>query len=75
MEKEIKLLNIEKATTFKNIPPKVLKSTAHSCSETLRKLFSNTANNSEFPDELKLVEVTATLKEMMIQQNQKIIDM
>ena len=34
MEKEIKLLNIKKATTLKNIPPNVLKSSAHSCSET-----------------------------------------
>ena len=59
MEKEIKLLNIKKASTFKNVPPKVLKSSAHSCSETLIKLFHNSMNNSEFPDELKLVEVTA----------------
>ena len=41
MEKEIKLLNIKKATTFKNIQPKVLKSSAYSCSETLTKLFND----------------------------------
>ena len=57
MEKEINLLNIKKATTFKNIPPKVLQSSVHSCSETLIKLFNNTMNNSEFPDELILVQV------------------
>ena len=34
MDKEIRLLNIKKATTLKNIPLKVLKSSAHSCSET-----------------------------------------
>ena len=62
MEKEIKLLNIKKATTFKNIPPKLLKSNAHSCSETLTRLFNDTMNNREFPDELKLTEVTATFK-------------
>ena len=62
MEKEIKLLNIKKATTFKNVPPKVLKSSAHSCSETLIKLIHNSMNNCEFPDELKLVEVTAIFK-------------
>ena len=44
MEKEIKLLNIKKATALQNIPPKVLKSSGHSCSETLTKLFNN---NSE----------------------------
>ena len=62
MEKEIKLLNIKKATTFKNIPPKVLKSSAHNCSETLAKLCNDTMNNSEFPDELKLAEVTAIFR-------------
>ena len=58
MEKEIDLLNIQKATSFKNIPPKVLQSSVHSCSETLIKLFNDTMNNSEFSDELILVEVT-----------------
>ena len=38
-EKEIKLSSIKKATAFKNIRPKFLKSSAHSCSETLAKLF------------------------------------
>ena len=33
MEKEIKLLNIKKASTLKNIRQKVLKSSAPSCSE------------------------------------------
>ena len=60
MEKEIKFLNIKKATTCKSIPPKVLKSSEHGCSETLTKLFNDIMNNSEFPDELKLAEVTAT---------------
>ena len=55
MEKEIKLLSIKKVTTLKNIPPKVLKSSAHTCSKTLTKLFNDTMNNSQFPDELKLV--------------------
>ena len=38
MEKETKLLNIKKATAFKNIPPKVLKSSANSWLETLTNL-------------------------------------
>ena len=62
MEKEIKLLKIKKAITFKNITPKVFRSSAHSCLEALTKLFNDTMNNSEFPDELKLAEVTATFK-------------
>ena len=53
MEKEMKLLNIKKVTTIKNVPLKVLKSSVHSCSETLAKFFYNVMNNNEFPDELK----------------------
>ena len=62
MEREIKLLNIKKATAFKKMPLKVLKSSAHSCSETLTKLFNDTMNNSQFPDELKLAEGMVTFK-------------
>ena len=65
VDKEIKLLNIKKATTFKNIPSKVLKPSAHSCSETFTKLLNDAMNNSEFPDELKLAEVKATFTKMI----------
>ena len=61
-EQTIKLLRIKKAATCKTIPPKVLKSSALSCSETLTKLFNESMNNSEFPDELKLAEVKTTFK-------------
>ena len=44
MEKEMKLLNIKKVTTIKNVPLKVLKSSVHSCSETLAKFFYNPMN-------------------------------
>ena len=56
------LLRIKKAATCKTIPPKVLKSSALSCSETLTKLFNESMNNSKFPDELKLAEVKTTFK-------------
>ena len=62
MEKETKLLNIKKATAFKNIPPKVLKSSANRWLETLTKLFNDTMNNSEFPDKLKLAKVMVAVK-------------
>ena len=58
----LKNLNIKKATTFKNMPLKVLESSVHSCSETLTKLFNDKLNNNEFPHELKSAEVTATFK-------------
>ena len=62
MEKETKLLNIKKATAFKNIPPKVLRSSANSWLETLTKLFNDTMNTSEFPDKLKLAKVMVAVK-------------
>ena len=40
IEKEIKNLNVKKATTHKNIPPKVLKTSAMVTAETLQQLFN-----------------------------------
>ena len=60
MKKNFSIL--QKHLHSKTYHQKVLKSSAHSCSETLTKLFNDTLNNSEFPDELKLAEVTATFK-------------
>ena len=34
----------------------------HSCSESVTKLFSDTVNESELPDELKLADITATFE-------------
>ena len=71
MKKNFSIL--QKHLHSKTYHQKVLKSSAHSCSETLTKLFNDTLNNSEFPDELKLAEVKQLLKKV-IQQNQKTID-
>ena len=40
----------------------MLKSSVHSCSETLTKMFNDTMNNSELSDNLELAIVTATFK-------------
>lgn len=40
----------------------MLKSSSHCCSETLKKLFNDTINDREFPDKLKLADVTVTFK-------------
>ena len=56
--KELRSLNPNKAYTFKNIPSKILKESRECCSDILQKLFNNTLSNKEFPDELKLVDVT-----------------
>ena len=48
IEKEIKNLNVKKATTHKNIPPKVLKTSAMVTAETLQQL-NRALTTGEFP--------------------------
>ena len=62
IEKELRSLNPNKAYTFKNIPPKILKGSREYCSDILQKLFNKTLSNKEFPDELKLADVTPIYK-------------
>ena len=53
VEKEIKNLNVRKATTHKNIPPKVLKTSAMVTAETLQQLFNQALTTGKFPSNLK----------------------
>ena len=62
IEKELSNLNAKKASTFKNITPKVLKASIESCSEVLTKLFDNTILNSDFPDKLEVADVRPLFK-------------
>ena len=45
-----------------SIPPKLLKSTKVICSEIMKTIFNNCLIKAEFPNELKLVDVTPLLK-------------
>ena len=62
IEKELRSLNPNKAYTFKNIPPKILKESREYCSDIQQKLFNKTLSNKEFPDEFKLADVTTIYK-------------
>ena len=53
IEKELKNLNVKKATTHNSIPPKVLKASALVTAETLQQLFNDALNTGEFPSNLK----------------------
>ena len=55
-------LNPSKATTFKSIPPKLLKSESEIVSEPLQIIFNNSVEHSSFPDELKLADVSSLLQ-------------
>ena len=52
IELEIRLLNPKKATTHKNIPPKILKSSSEATVNVLHRLFNETITEGVFPDNL-----------------------
>ena len=62
IELEIKLLNPKKATTHKNIPPKILKSSSEATVNVLHRLFNETITKGVFTDNLKLADVTPVFK-------------
>ena len=62
IKNEINGLNPNKATTHNNIPPKILWQSAEVTGNTLQLLFNNAISNSEFPENLKLADVTPVFK-------------
>ena len=62
MEAEIMKLNVKKATTFKNIPPKILKRSVNVCSPILQDILNSAFDSNEFPDKLKLADVYSVFK-------------
>ena len=62
VENEIKRIDPKKATTDRNIPPKILKASFSISSPILHKLFNDSIETSIFPDSLKLADVTPVLK-------------
>ena len=62
VQKEIKNLNVKKATTHKNISPKTLKTSAMVTAETLQQLFNQALTTGEFPSNLKNADVSPFLK-------------
>ena len=62
LDKEVSDLNPRKATTHKNVPPKILKSNSDICVEPLTQIFNDCIENSSFPDELKCADVTSLPK-------------
>ena len=62
IEQELKSLNVKKSGTFKNIPSKIFKDSISECSSFLLNLVNELIEKSEFPDELKLADVTPVFK-------------
>ena len=62
MEKEIQNFDLKKATSKNTIPPKILKVSCNTSAETLHNLFNECLITSNFPDNLKLADITPVFK-------------
>ena len=62
LEREINEMDAKKATTFQNIPTKLLKETSDILCQDLLNTINNDINNCNFPNELKLADITPVLK-------------
>ena len=59
---ELNELNPKKSTPFKNIPIRLLKENTDICGTVLQNIINNEIKNNNFPDELKLADVTPIFK-------------
>ena len=62
MEKQVKLINLKKATTSDSIPPKILKIVSHVLADALHSLFKDMLKTENFPENLKLADITPVFK-------------
>ena len=62
MSEEICSLNVKKPTTQDSIPAKILKISQDLCSPQLTDIFNNSINTGQFPQELKLAEISPVHK-------------
>ena len=62
MEKEIQNIDLKKATNKNTIPPIILKISCNTSPETLQNLFNECLITGNFPDNLKLADITPVFK-------------
>ena len=62
IKKEINSINPKKATTSNGIPPKILKKSSKVSASVLHKLFNDSIEKSDFPQNLKLADITPVYK-------------
>ena len=58
IEKEINNINPKRTTTSNSIPPKILKKSSKVSARALHKLFNYSIEKSDFPQNLKLADIT-----------------
>ena len=61
-DKEVQLINPKKASTSDSIPPKILKISSEVSADTLHNLFNDMLKTGNFPDNLKLADITPVFK-------------
>ena len=62
IDKEVQLINPKKASTSGSIPPKMLKISLEVSADTLHNLFNDMLKTGNFPDNLKLADITSVFK-------------
>ena len=62
IEKEINNINPKRTTTSNSIPPKILKKSSKVSARALHKLFNYSIEKSDFPQNLKLADITPFCK-------------
>ena len=58
MKNEIKNLNLNKPTTYNNIPAKSLLDNVDICTPYITKMYDDSAQSSIFPKNLKMADIT-----------------
>ena len=58
----INQLNVNKPTTFNNIPAKILKEFSDVCSDPIHNLYNKSLQEGHFPDAMKLADITPSHK-------------
>ena len=66
MAKEVRLINPKKATTSDSIPPKILKLSSEVSADALQSLFSDMLKTGNFPENLKLSDITQLLRRSIL---------
>ena len=66
IEKEINNINPKKATTGNSIPPKIFKNSSKVSASVLHNLFNDSIEKSDFPQNLKLADITQSIKRMTL---------
>ena len=62
VDKEMRSLNSKKSRTQNDIPPNILKNCASSTAPVLQKCFNEILRTGNFPDKLKLADITPVFK-------------